>query len=196
VDEVTHRALNDFAIMSALVRRAGTKVADSAARQAIDDVLHHLHIVASTLRVLKPPRDNAMRSLNRDVEELCGALSTAIASERPVRLTLMSEPIVLSATDSWRICLIIAELVMNAARHAFRSVNGGEIIVDLSMHDGTLRCAVLDNGCAGAVIASGRGSAILDAIATELSGIIGRTHTARGLAIILHVPISAPSNDG
>jgi two-component sensor histidine kinase len=195
VDELTHRALNDFSIMSALMRRAASKIADAAAREAIDDVMRHLHTVASTLRVLKPPRDNVVRDLNSDVEELCAALSTVIVSEKPVRLTLLSEPVTLSAIHSWKICLVIAELVMNAARHAFRSVSSGEIIVDMSVRDGTLRCAVLDNGCAGAVVAAGRGSAILDAIAAELDGAIGRTHTARGSAVVLRVPISRPSND-
>jgi two-component system, sensor histidine kinase PdtaS len=195
VDEVTHRALNDFAILSALVRRAASKVEDAATREALDDVMRHLHTVASTLHVLKPPRDNATRDLNSDLEELCGALSTLIASEKPVRLTLLSEPVTLSAVHSWKICLVIAELVMNAARHAFRSASSGEIIVDMSIHDGTLRCAILDNGYAGAVVAAGRGSAILDAIAAELDGVIGRTHTARGSAIVLHVPIWRPSND-
>jgi two-component sensor histidine kinase len=188
VDEVTHRALNDFTIMSALMRQAAAKMADVADRQALDDVMLHLHSVATTLRALRPPRDNALRTLNNDLEALCAALTEAFLSEKSVRLTLVCEPVTVTAAQSWKICLVVAELVMNAARHAFRSVSEGEIVVEVSVLGGTLRCAVFDNGCAGSVIAPGRGSAILDAIASELHGTICRTHTPQGSAVVLHVP--------
>lgn len=192
VDEVTHRALNDFTIMSALVRRASSRLTDIAARRELDEVMVHLHAAAKTLQALRPPRTPLHRNLSDDLEELCGALSAAILMQKAIRLTLASDRAVVSADQSWKICLVVAELVMNAARHAFQSSAEGEIRVELSALDGALRCAVVDNGAAAAVISAGRGSSILDAIASELDGAITRTHSGQGSAVILHVPFSAP----
>jgi two-component sensor histidine kinase len=192
VDEVTHRALNDFTIMSALVRRASSKLTDAAARREMEGVMIHLHAAAKTLQALRPPRAPSHRNLCDDLEELCAALSAAILTQKAIRLTLAADRAVVSAGQSWKICLIVAELVMNAARHAFQSAAEGEIRVDLSVRDGALRCAVVDNGSAATVIAAGRGSSILDAIASELGGVITRTHSDHGSAVILHIPLSAP----
>ena len=57
-----------------------------------------------------------------------------------------------------------------------------------------IRCAVVDNGSAPLRINAGRGSGILDAIATELGGTLLRRHSSLGSTVVLEVPVVDPAD--
>ena len=102
---------------------------------------------------------------------------------------LVAEPVSVTAQHSWKICLIVAELVTNATRHAFQRSEGGSITIKLFVDAGVVCCAVIDNGSAKPSVTPGRGTSILNAIALEVGGTITRSHTEFGSAIVLEVPL-------
>jgi len=175
--------------MLSMVRLAALRVSDTGAGQALAELTHRLNASATAFRALSPPPDQSPRSLDDELEALCAALSTSILAARGIRLTFTADPVCIGAQQSWKIGLVVSELITNAARHAFGAREGGSIVVEVSRQAGTIRCAVVDDGAAAARIVPGRGSAILDAIAAELGGTIARTHTSRGSAVVLQVPV-------
>jgi len=188
VDEITHRTINDLTIMLSMVERASSIVSDPACIRALNGISMRLHAAATAYYALRPPRNSDVVNLDEQLETLCAALSYSILSERAIKLMLVSDPIPASAQVGWKICIIIAELIMNAARHAFRPHSGGSIVVEASAQARAIRCAVTDNGSAPDVIMPGRGSCILEAIAAEIGGTIFHNHTNRGSSVVLLVP--------
>ncbi len=190
LDEVTHRALNDYAVLLSIVRRASLAVSDPASGQALDEVALRLRATAEAFRALSPPHNSSPRNLEEELETLCTALSSSILSGSSIRLTLISDPVSVSANQSWKICLIVTELVRNAAQHAFRFRQDGAIVIELSNHAGAIRCGVIDNGHANPGAVPGRGSAILNSLAVELGGTLFRKHSDQGSEILLEIPPS------
>jgi two-component sensor histidine kinase len=116
-------------------------------------------------------------------------LSESVLADRHVELSLLADSVTLNGRRCWQVSLIVAELVMNAVRHAFRARQGGSIVVDLRTYGGMIQCAVMDDGEAASVISPGRGTGILDGLAAELGGMIYRTHTAHGSTVVLRIPV-------
>lgn len=189
LDEVMHRVINDYALMLSTVRVASTRVSDVESWQVLNELSTRLHAAAMTFRVLSPPLDPAPRRLDAELETLCRTLTSTLLARSAIRLALIAKPVCVDARQCWKILLVVSELVTNAARHAFHESEAGSIVVELSVEAGIVRCAVVDDGTAPAMIAPGRGSSILEAIAAEVGGTIMRSHTSRGSAVALLLPL-------
>jgi two-component sensor histidine kinase len=64
--------------------------------------------------------------------------------------------------------LILAELVVNAAKHAFFDSRGGQIRIDIYLREGQSFCVVADNGVGMRGPASGTGSQIVKSLLEAL----------------------------
>jgi len=190
IDEITHRTLNEYAIMLSMLRQASRSTTDAAGSHALGAVAKRLEASAAAFCTLRPSREQGPCYLDDDLERLCASLTESVLADRSIGLTLISERVRLSAQRCWQICLIVSELVMNAAKHAFTATCPGEIVVKVCIVGGSIQCAVADNGLAGPDAKSGRGSGIIDALAAELRGTIARNLSARGSTIVLRAPIA------
>ena len=190
LDEVTHRTLNDYSVMLAMLRRAAGNMTDAAGLATLDAIAKRLRAGAAACSALRPPANSGVRQLEDHLEHLCSSLTSSILEDRSISLRLVAEPVRLSAEKCWQISLIVSELVMNAARHAFFFTAGGAIAVNARVIDGIIECAVVDNGVAKANVAPGRGSSILDMLAADLGGTIARRFTEAGSTVVLRVPLN------
>jgi two-component sensor histidine kinase len=190
LEEIAHRTLNECTAMLSMLVRASYGTTDAVGLAVLDAVAKRLRAMASTYKVLRPFDDSSTRNLEDDLEQLCASLTASVLAERRIRLTLASDPVVLSARRSWQVTLIVSELVMNAAKHAFTRSTEGSIVVDIRKVGKTVECAVIDDGAAGAPVAPGRGARIVDALAVDLGGSIARNFSARGSTVVLHMPIA------
>ena len=187
VEEMTHRTLNGYTAMLAIVGRAARLASDPTSAEALADVAIRLRAAAASCQALKPPADGNYRDLDQELEGLCASLSDSILTSRGVTLTLSSDQVTLGAHRCWQISLIISELVSNAARHAFRQGDTGSMIVKVRVCDQTLHCAIIDDGVADSVILPGRGTAIVNAIINDLGGTITRSYSQKGSIITFSV---------
>jgi two-component sensor histidine kinase len=190
LDEVMHRVINDYSAMLSIVRLASSKVSDPESGKALNDLMQRLSAGATFFRALSPPFDPSPRHLDLELGEVCGALTASILAENAIRLKFSADCVCVNAQKCWKICLVVSELITNAAKHAFHGREEGSIVVELSTWEGTIHCAVIDDGSAPAMIAPGRGSSIVEAITAELGGTIVRNYTSRGSAVVLLVPHS------
>ena len=190
VAEITHRTLNDYTNLLAALRRVRSRVADGAAGQLIEEMAERLHSTARAYRALSPPRTGGERRLDKQLQELCSALTRSILADRAIRLTVICEPVSVSARRAWQLCVIVSELVSNAARHAFVEKRTGEIVIELRVNAADeIVCAVVDNGSAGPSAAPGCGTDIVDALTADLGGSVLRDRKPEeGLAVVLRVP--------
>ncbi len=187
VDEIAHRTMNDYAFMLASIERASRAVSDPIAASALAGIKARLAATAGAYRALCPPSDDGPRRLDQDLERLCAALSHC--GDENVSLTLVCEPVSMPAQRCWRACLIVSELVSNAAKHAFAACDAGEIVVDVRSLRGELRIVVTDNGIGSDIAVPGRGTRVVSALAQELGAVIWRKHTPSGSIIVVMCPL-------
>lgn len=187
VSEISHRTLNDYMALLGMLRRAASLVDDLAVNSLLGDMADRLCASAHAHQALRRPRENGPRDLHDELLTLCGALSRSALADRGVRLTLVSEPLTLDARQCWQICLIISELVMNAARHAFDE-GPGVIAIDARVVGDDVCCAVADDGSANRSPLPGSGTAIVDGLAFELGGRIARCYGPKGSTVVLSIP--------
>jgi len=108
------------------------------------------------------------------LEELCRDLIRA--SNAPnVRLTIEASPIELDLESLMSVSLIVAELVTNSLKHAFRGRIDGDIIIDISAKGQLCTLTVGDDGCGlpstfGDAKSGGLGQSILQSLASQLNG--------------------------
>ncbi len=186
VEEITHRVANEYAAAIASISLAAARCAHADARTALDGAARRLLDHADVHRALQPPPAGGPVDLSRHLRELCGAMVRASLAERNIHLTLVEEMIEIEAEQSWRVGMIVAELITNAARHGLRR-RGGSIIVELSSPDGAVQCQVTDDG-RSLNPKPGRGTRITRALARELGGTLDWHFGTTGTTALLRFP--------
>src|SRR5262249_35248916 len=188
IDELIHRTLNDYTFMLATLDRASRGVGNTIEGGALQVVRQRVRSAAQVYRVLTPPKDDSSCSrLDVDLEDLCKAISVGVLQDLGVILTLYCDPIAMPARECWRVCLIVSELVTNAARHAFAAVEGGAITIEVRFAADKLLCVVSDDGVGPEKVCLGHGSRIVDALVSELGGTVTRIHRPTGSTIVLAI---------
>jgi two-component sensor histidine kinase len=86
---------------------------------------------------------------------------------------LAVEPLRLRADVSWRLGMIVYELIINAMRPAFAG-DGGEIRIAVQRDCAFVKCSVQDNGSTAAHIRPGQGLKIVNALSSPLLDVLGR----------------------
>ena len=188
VGEISHRVLNEYtqAITTLAIARAETT--DLTARSALASVERRLHAHAAVHRALRPPAAGGLRDLGAYLAEVCNALSCASLRDRNVRLRLSAGDVWLAADRCWRVALIVAELVNNTVRHAFRR-GGGRVLVEVDVEGATICCRVSDDGRpATADPLPGLGRNIVESLAQALGGAIEWRFETTGTSVVLQIP--------
>jgi two-component sensor histidine kinase len=172
--ELQHRVANNLQFVSALLRlRRRTLKAGSAGAQALGAAETRLDMMSRVHRRLHDPR-SVDQPVERYLEGLCADLIAA--SDTPhIQLTVTGQPIVLKLEALMSLSLILAELVTNSLKHAFKDRNMGWIRVDLAVHHGVYCMTVADDGPGlpadfGKTNTGSLGQGILQSLAAQLHG--------------------------
>jgi two-component sensor histidine kinase len=194
VEELSHRVINEYAQAIAMVRLSAARTASPEAQVALLSTASRLDSFAQAHRALLAPRVQGDIELSHYLEGLCRAMTAAILAERDIRLSLVGETVVLAADRCWRVALIVAELITNAARHGL-AARAGTILVKLERMGESVFCQVIDNG--GSVARSpvpSRGMSVVRRLAGELGGQVGWTFGDRSTRVELAIPYFVGEN--
>jgi two-component sensor histidine kinase len=188
VGEISHRVLNEYAAAIATLAIARAETTDLTARSALAAAERRLFAHAAVHRALRPPAAGQSCDLGEYLAEVCRALSCANLHDRGVQLTLIPGEVSLAADRCWRVALIVAELVNNAVRHAFRN-GGGQVLVEVDADGPTICCRVSDDGRSSAGDPPpGLGRSIVKDLAGALGGVIAWRFDPTGTRVVLQIP--------
>lgn len=190
VEEINHRIVNEYAEAISTLSLAASQMPAAEARLALIRAADRLRAHAQTHRALLPPAGGQV-NLADYVGEVCASLSRASLADRGVRLTVDTDEIWEGSPRAWRIGLVIAELVRNAARHGLAG-RDGEIAVRLTRRDAVIYCVVGDNGVRAFAPRPGRGVSLVRALAAELGGSVDWRFGEDGCLAGLQVPVEGP----
>jgi two-component sensor histidine kinase len=143
--ELQHRVANNLQfVAAALMRRRKLLKSDPVCAEALESAQARLETMSRVHRRLHDPT-----SLDQPLQSYLEALCTDLinASDTPnLRLTVESPPIVLTLNSLMSMSLIVAELVTNSLKHAFRDRADGIIAVKISGGRGVYTLSVADDG--------------------------------------------------
>lgn len=187
IEELSHRALNDYTCTISMLRLAADETGDSSARTALIDAAQSMHERAQTFRALSAPQGRGPLDLADYLETVCKVLSTSCLASAGIRLTLIRESVCLPADHCWCLGLAVTELIMNAARHGLRW-DAGDIRVEMSVSDIEICCAVTNSGCSVAFPRVGRGRRIISALVAGIGGRADWSFGPGGVCAALQIP--------
>jgi two-component sensor histidine kinase len=143
--EIHHRLMNTFSILAALLRRELSRPPNDIERvlaRLEDMILAHAELHRSLCI-----GGETLLPIDRCVSKTCLCLSRAILEPQGISCVVTTESGHARACDCQRLALIVCELVLNAAKYAFRKEYPGRIQIELSRESEVWRCIVSDNGC-------------------------------------------------
>ena len=172
--ELQHRVANNLQFVAAvLMRRRKMLKADSPCSEALETAQARLETMSRVHRRLHDP-ESLDQPLQSYLESLCADLINS--SDTPtVRLTVESTSVPLTLNGLMSLSLIVAELVTNSLKHAFRGRDEGHISVSLVAAKGGYVLSVGDDGPGlpsnfGKAQTSSLGQGILQSLARQLHG--------------------------
>jgi two-component sensor histidine kinase len=195
IDEISHRVVNEYTEAICALGQAATAAHDVQARLALTSAATRLRAQVEAHRALQAPAIAGPMDLADYIGQLCACLARAQLAENGMRLRVTADEVWLDADRCWRVGLIVAELVRNAARHGL-SGGAGAIWVVVEDAAGHVRCSVCDDGGGSPGVRAGRGRRLVQALAGELGGFVAWSFAPNGCCAVLEFdrplePISA-----
>lgn len=181
--ELSHRSANALQQAIAAVhlsRRGGAHLEEAEERLRATAALHGF---------LDDARHQLVDAADQ-VSDVCAAVVIAAGAGETVDVLADLDPVMADKAALRPLLMIVAELVGNSVRHAFRE--GGGIIQVTMRHQGMVTELVIedDGVCAGWHRHGGQGGGIVNALVRTMGGKVGRSVTPRGSG---RVEISVPS---
>lgn len=163
-----HRMKNVLTLLGASVRRdfGRAKLGDLPA--AVDKFERRVVAFGRLYQILSDHAGSRAVCVQPFFESLCGALSEAILEPAGIRCEVSIEDGELSAFKCHRLALISAELITNAAKHAFPNATNGLIRLEVLQRQGCWSCTVEDNGVGAIQPIQGTGGHILEFLARSI----------------------------
>ncbi|MFZ0266603.1 sensor histidine kinase [Caulobacter sp.] len=192
VEEINHRVVNAYAEAISSLSLTAAQITAPEVQVALARAVDRLRAHAETHRALLQPMEGQV-NLADYVGGLCASMSRASLAERSVYLTVETDEIWAGSARAWRIGLVVAELVRNAARHGLGG-RSGAITVHLAQRGGEIFCGVRDNGGRPSNPRPGRGQGLVRALAAELGGSADWRFSDGGCVARLVVPIEAQAS--
>ena len=188
--EFSHRTNNELASAIGLISVAASRCDSNDARTALVAVLDRLQSYAQVHHSLELPEHSTTIDLTAYIHQLCRAISHSKLENKGIALSLSLYPIRMSSEQSWLLGMIVFELITNAARHAFDD-GGGAIRLDLWCTGASIECCITDNGTSDPNPSSGRGLALVQALAANLDGTVDMQFGPDGSKTIVNFPHSS-----
>jgi two-component sensor histidine kinase len=171
-------------VSAAVIRADGPK-----AKAALSDVVELLHGHAELHRALAMPEGDALNDAATYIRRLGCAMRQSFLDRMGIRLAFTTESLPLQAERCGRLGLIVHDLIVNAAKHAYFDARSGEIKVKLSRIGSVANCVVLDNGSRPAR-ALGREFQISNDLAKGLGGRIEHGFAAEFTSVVVSFHLS------
>ena len=187
IDEISHRVVNEYTEAICALGLAATASRDIRVQLALTSAASRLRAQVEAHRALQAPIVEGPMDLGDYVGQLCACLAKAPLAENGLRLTVDADEVWLDAGQCWRVGLIVAELVRNAARHGLSGAAGVIWVVVEDAGD-VIGCTVCDDGGGASAGRTGRGRRLVQALAEELGGSVVWTFAATGCCVRLEFP--------
>jgi two-component sensor histidine kinase len=157
--EMHHRLANTLTVLTSVLWDEFAQYKSPEVRTSLARCEARIVAFANLHRNLVVGAAHDWISVQSYVEQLCEALTEALLKPLGVRCEVYARAVEFPSERYELLGLVIAELVTNAAKHAFHGRSGGLVKIALFKgHDDSWRCVVSDNGVGPVTASPGVGS--------------------------------------
>ena len=193
LQELQHRVANSLQIIASVLMQSARKVQSEEARSHLHDAHQRVMSVASLQHQLAASQVGDVE-LRPYFTALCDSIGASmIRDHSKMSLDVSVDDSVTSPDFSVCLGLIVTELVINALKHAFPDDRGGTIKVDYRAQALNWTLSVTDNGVGmpKSAAKAGLGTSIVQALASQLNGVIKVADAHPGTAVsIAHTHVA------
>lgn len=195
VAELNHRVGNELQAAISAVRLAKRGLATSDPARFLDEAALRLEAFGDVHQLLD--RQRFYGPLPQRLEALCRATASARAAPLGVHLALQLEDVSTDEETAWTVCVVAAEYMTNAFKHAFSGDAPRIVKVSLGQDADGVLLTVADNGvgpCVGGRSAQtvwqspGFGTGIVAELAKRLGGAVSRVCGPCGATASFRIP--------
>ena len=192
--ELDHRLANSLQLAADFLIFEHTRLSDPAGRAALIAAAERLSAVGQMHRFLAARAEGTSVALC----DFLGDLAGLIGESTGLICDVDAEPIEVTPEMAQQLAIVVNELAMNAAKHAYPWGSSGPLHIALRRRGASLCLAVADEGCGlgpgYALRRGGReslGMTIVQAIIRQLGGQLQAT-TAGGARFVITAPLPRP----
>jgi two-component sensor histidine kinase len=169
--EMQHRIANSLQIIASVLQLKARAAASAESRRQLLDAHDRVMSVAAVQRHLQLGAE--VVEVGRYLTDLCQSLESSMAGEgRATTIVVRADDATVSSREVVSLGLIVAELVINALKHAFPDGQDGEVVVGYAVGEAGWTLSVSDNGVgrppASADQRVGLGTGVIKALARQL----------------------------
>lgn len=147
VKEIHHRVKNNLQLISSIMYIKQSSVADSGTKHFISELREKIHAMALIHeRLLQSENLNQVEMSDYLGKLISGLKNSTCQEEKSIEISARIDKVVLDIDSAIYCALLVNELVTNAVKHAFRSMDRGKIDVGLRYKEGIFTLIVSDNG--------------------------------------------------
>ncbi|WP_028847705.1 sensor histidine kinase [Thermocrispum agreste] len=146
IREIHHRVKNNLQTVAALLRLQSRRTQSDQARRALEDSVRRVSSIAMVHETLSMSLDERV-DLDQLLDRVLPMLSeVTTAGESPVELVREGSFGVVAADLATPLVMVLAELVQNAAEHAFERGKPGRVTVRAARSARWLEVSIVDEG--------------------------------------------------
>ena len=192
LEELEHRIANSLQIIASIILLKAKVVQSEETRLHLQDTHKRVMSIAAVQRHLHASGIGGSIEVMPYLTRLCEALAASMISDhRPISLKVLGHGGTAPSRQAESLGLIVAELVMNALKHAFADENiEGQITVEYETAGTDWKLSVSDNGVGkpDGVFAQGKsglGTGIIKALAHQLDAKLVTLSGLKGTTVSL-----------
>ncbi len=147
--EIHHRVQNNLQIVSSLLRLQSSRIENSVAKEALQDMQNRVRSMALIHEHLYRSDNLARVDMAAYLKTLCQQVFRAmVATNREITIQMHLDSLFLEMDQAIPFGLLVNELVSNAFKHAFPAGGKGQVVVDFHLmpEREEWRLRVADNG--------------------------------------------------
>ena len=145
IREIHHRVKNNLQTVAALLRLQARRSTAPEARAALEESVRRVSSIALVHETLSQALDDAV-AFDEIADKVMAMVGDVASPERAVTTRRTGSAGLLPAEVATPLALVLAELLQNAAEHAFPGARGGTLEVRLERRPTGLRVEVVDDG--------------------------------------------------
>ena len=193
-DEAEHRLANLLQVVASNLDQAARSL-DGPARMALDAASGQLCTLGRLQQQLAG-HQHRTETCEKQINALAATLNTLMLCPRGHTLTASVEPelapVLLTADVAQCLSLVVVEIVINAAKHAFLDGPGGRVELKLKGDTTHLACSIVDDGnggVGGSIRAGSRGMTLINALVSQAGGRCQWVFSRTGTSVLVTLPI-------
>jgi two-component sensor histidine kinase len=195
VGEINHRVKNSLQLVASLFSLQAAATDDVGLAQSLQEAVARVGAVARIHERLYRSPDVATVDLSAYLADVCSDLAT-LAPQHEL-IYRQDQPIAMATDRAVRVALLVAELVTNAAKHAYPESTRGRIVVQLARPNlDSIALSVRDEGQGlpdgnAVTDAKSLGMKIIRALLSQMGAELEVRAAQPGTEFILCIPVNA-----